>query len=340
MAEPLWRGGETHHTVSAAGAFLRTLQDQLGGSIPFPRFMQEALYNPSFGYYSARIQAVGRRGDFSTMATLDGSLARGVARWIQKNGARDVIEIGAGSGQLARDILADLGWWKRLRIHYHIVEVSSPLREAQRKLLKGLRVTWHETLPAALEATSGRGHIFSNELVDAFPCRVLELTPTGWQELHLQLEGGRLREILKPCDLPDSTVFQHPFTIGQRVEVHESYRDWLQAWIPGWKSGSMLTIDYGDTMPRLYHRRPAGSLRGYAAHQVLSGADIYQAPGRCDITADVNFSDLEGWGEKMGLRKISHSNLADFLAPTLPARFQSAAEAFRVLEQTRVGKIA
>jgi SAM-dependent MidA family methyltransferase len=274
------------------------------------------------------------------MATLDGSLARGVARWIQKNGARDVIEIGAGSGQLARDILTSLGWWKRLRLRYHIVEVSTPLREAQKKLLRGRRVTWHETLPAALEATSGRAHIFSNELVDAFPCRVFELTPTGWLELHLKLEGGRLREILMPCELPESTIFQHPASIGQRVEVHESYRDWLQAWIPGWKSGSMLTIDYGDTMPMLYHRRPAGSLRGYAAHQVLSGADIYQAPGRCDITADVNFSDLEAWGEKTGLRKISHSNLADFLSPPLPARFQSAAEAFRVLEQTRDGKIA
>lgn len=326
--------------MSAAGVFLRTLQDELGGSIPFHRYMQEALYNPSFGYYSARIQSVGRRGDFSTMATLDGSLAKGIARWIQNNAARDVIEIGAGSGQLARGILADLGWWKRLRIRYHIVEVSTPLREAQRKLLKGLRVTWHESLTAALEATSGSAHIFSNELVDAFPCRVFEHTPTGWQELHLQLEGGRLREILKPCELPESTVFQHPPTIGQRVEVHESYRDWLQAWTPSWKAGAMLTIDYGDTIPTLYHRRPAGSLRGYAAHQVLSGPDIYLAPGRCDITADVNFSDLEAWGEKTGLRQISHSSLADFLGPNLPTRFRSAAEAFRVLEQRRVGKIA
>jgi len=321
--------------VSAAGTLLRALQDELGGSIPFQRFMQEALYKPSFGYYSARIRSVGRRGDFSTMATLDGSLARGIAQWIQKSGARDVIEIGAGSGQLARGILADLGWWKRLRIHYHIVEISPPLREAQQKILKGLRVTWHETLPSALEATSGRAHLFSNELVDAFPCRVFELTPGGWQELHLQFDGGRLQEILKPCELPESTVFQHSFSTGQRVEVHESYRDWLQSWTREWKSGAMLTIDYGTAMPDLYHRRPAGSLRGYAAHQILSSSGIYQAPGRCDITADVNFSDLEAWGEKNGLRNISCSSLADFLSPNLPPRFQSAAEAFRVLEQGR-----
>jgi SAM-dependent MidA family methyltransferase len=97
----------------------------------------------------------------------------------------------------------------------------------------------------------------------------------------------------------------------------------------------MLTIDYGDTMPILYHRRPQGSLRGYAAHQLLSGAEIYQAPGRCDITADVNFSDLQAWGESLSWGCIPPSKLATFLGPELPPRFQSAAEAFQILEQSR-----
>ncbi len=320
--------------MSAAGAFLHALQDELGGTIPFHRFMQEALYNPSFGYYTARINTVGRRGDFSTMATLDRSLAAGIAGWIQKQSPRDVIEIGAGNGQLARDILSSLGWWKRRRIRYHIVEVSGPLREAQEKLLRGFRVTWHESLPAALEASRGSATLFSNELVDAFPCRVLERVENGWQELHLRIEDGKFRQVLHPCTLPDSTVFQHQFRVGQRVEVHESYNRWLQDWAPRWKSGSMLTIDYGDTMPALYHRRPQGSLRGYAAHQLLTGTEIYQAPGRCDLTADVNFSDLEAWGNNSGWTQISRSNLADFLAPRLPSRFQAAAAAFQTLEQS------
>lgn len=320
--------------MSAAGAFLQALQSELGGTIRFDRFMQEALYNPSFGYYTARINTVGRRGDFSTMATLDHSLAAGIAAWIQKQCQRDVIEIGGGTGQLARDILASLGWWKRRSIRYHIVEVSGPLREAQKKLLRAFQVRWHESLPAALEASGGSATLFSNELVDAFPCRVLERVDDDWQELHLRIEDREFRQILQPCTLPDSTVFQHPFRVGQRVEVHESYDRWLQAWAPLWKSGSLLTIDYGNTMPALYHRRPQGSLRGYAAHQLLSGAEIYQAPGRCDITADVNFSDLEAWGNDSGWTQISRSNLADFLAPGLSPRFQAAATAFQSLEQS------
>ena len=313
---------------------MQELQNELGGSIPFHRFMQAALYHPAFGYYSTRIHTVGRRGDFSTMATLDRSLAVGIAAWMEKNSARDVIEIGAGSGQLARDILTSIGWWKRLRLRYHIVEVSAPLREAQKKLLSGRRVTWHESLPAALDGLSGRAHIFSNELVDAFPCRVFERAAGEWLELHVRIENGRCHEILQPSTVTDSTVFQHHFNPGQRVEVHESYHRWLQDWAPRWKSGSMLTIDYGDTMPALYHRRPQGSLRGYAAHQLLTGTEIYQAPGRCDLTADVNFSDLEAWGNNSGWTQISRSNLADFLAPRLPSRFQAAAAAFQTLEQS------
>ena len=321
--------------MSAAAGFLQALQEELGGTIPFHRFMQEALYNPSFGYYASRINTVGRRGDFSTMATLDRSLARGIATWIRSQGCRDIIEIGAGGGQLARDILAELGWWKRLGVRYHIVEISTTLREVQRKLVRGCRATWHDRFTAAVEAMGGRAFVFSNELADAFPCRVFQLAESGWCEIHIRLESGRVREIPMPCELPESTVFKYPAAIGQRVEVHESYRDWLQSWIPAWKSGSLLTIDYGDTMPLLYHRRPAGSLRGYAAHQVLTGRDIYQAPGRCDITADVNFSDLEDWGGAAGLKTVSHSQLADFLGPSLPTPFQPAAEAFRVLEQAK-----
>jgi len=319
--------------VSSAGTFLLALQNELGGSISFERFMEEALYNPAFGYYSTRIHSVGRHGDFSTMATLDHSLARRIATWIQKENIRDVIEIGAGSGQLAHSILNSLGWWKRLRIRYHIVEISPPLQEVQKKLLQGRHVTWHDSLPSALEHVRGTAHIFSNELVDAFPCRVFELADEGWQELHIRIAGGRIQEILKPARLPDSTIFEYEFARGQRLEVHESYRRWLELWAPYWKAGAMLTIDYGDIMPALHHRRLLGSMRGYAAHQRLTGPDIYQAPGRCDLTADVNFSDLEKWGLALGWGTLTHSTLDKFMGAELDARFQAASRAFRAILQ-------
>ena len=300
--------------------------------------MREALYNPDFGYYTSRIQTVGRRGDFSTWATLDTSLAKGIAQWLKKSRARHVFEIGAGSGDLAQDVLKALGWWARLGISYHIVEVSEPLETKQRTALRGSKIRWHRDMKSALTATGGEAFIFSNEVPDAFPCRIFEKSGAGWKELHLRLEEGKFHELLVPADLPESTVFDHPFSDGCRVEVHTSYRGWLREWASEWKSGEMLTIDYGDTMPGLYQRRPRGTIRGYAAHQLLAGQDLTMAPGRCDLTADVNFTDLERWGTQAGWRTLSHTSLQEFLNSMLPTgqknpHLSEAGQAFRALIQ-------
>jgi len=320
--------------LSRATAHLLALQEESGGALPFERFMREALYHPEFGYYTARIRDVGARGDFSTFATLGNSLAQFLARWIVENKSRDVIEVGPGNGQLAAQILGQLGWWRRRSIRYHLVDVDGPLREAQEKRLRGFRVQRHPDLQTALRATGGRAWIFSNELPDAFPCRVFEFTAEGWMELHLRLAADGIHEILQPAELPESTAFTGDFRPGQRVEIHESYRHWLRGWASEWTSGSMLTIDYGDTMPGLYHRRPGGTLRGYAHHQRLTALEIYQAPGRLDLTADVNFSDLQKWGENLGWHTTRHATLNEFFGNETPPQFLEAAKAFRVLEQT------
>jgi SAM-dependent MidA family methyltransferase len=319
--------------LSRAGAVLRRLQEEHGGGIPFERFMHEALYNPEFGYYTTRIRDVGRTGDFSTFATLGDALAKAVAGWIVDSRARDVVEVGPGNGELASRILRQLGWWRRLGLRYHLVDVDGPLRKAQNKRLRAHRVRRHAGLQEALQACGGRACIFSNELPDAFPCRLFENTESGWQEVWVRFAGDSAGEFLKPAILPDSEIFKHPHPPGQRVEVHESYHRWLRSWAPHWKSGALLTIDYGDLAPALYHRRPRGSLRGYAHHQRLEGPDIYQAPGRIDLTADVNFSDLENWGGSLGWQTHRHTTLEHFLPADTDPQTRQAATAFRVLEQ-------
>lgn len=322
--------------MSRATAHLLALQEEFGGSLPFERFMREALYHPEFGYYTARIRDVGARGDFATFGTLGDALARFLTRWIIQNKARDVIEVGPGNGELAAQVLRHLGWWRRRFVRYHLVDVEGPLREAQDKKLRGFQVQRHPDLPAALRATGGRAWIFSNELPDAFPCRIFELTADGWMELHIKLDPDGIREVLRPAELPDSTAFTGDFRQGQRLEIHDSYHAWLSSWAGGWLSGRMLTIDYGDTMPDLYHRRLGGTLRGYAHHQRLTGQEVYQAPGRIDLTADVNFSDLVQWGEDLGWKTTRHGTLEQFLELSIEDKFHEAAKAFRVLEQCRI----
>jgi SAM-dependent MidA family methyltransferase len=323
--------------------FLIDLQEDLGGCIRFDRWMAEALYHEKFGYYTANIREFGRRGDFTTWPAISESLGVAVGRWILRNKALDrasVIEIGGGNGELAASILKEIGWWKRPR--YHIVEISTRLQKMQQKCL-GSKALWHNNVSEALKDCGGAAIIISNELVDAFPCRVFKKNGDGWRELALRIEQKAVVEEWISTALPTSTVFFGSWPVGQRVEVHESFRVWLREWLPGWKSGNMLTIDYGDNCPELYRRRPNGTLRAYAHHQRLEGRDAYAGFGLRDLTADVNFSDLQ---QEPALVTTAFGTLTEFLS--INGGFEKkdrasrelhssggAGEAFKFLVQTR-----
>jgi SAM-dependent MidA family methyltransferase len=286
-------------------------------AISFEDFMQRALHDPRGGYYARNIRGVGGRADFTTVPMVSHSLARAIASWaiaaMRESGCRNLIEIGPGEGLLAAGVLANLPWLIRRRTALHLVERSAPLIEKQRAQL-GERCQWHDSLGAALQACGGSGIIYSNEVVDAFPVRLFEKCPEGWREIGLRRGSlGRYVEAQLPlASLPPSSHFEREFAHGQRVEVHASYRSWLGDWMPLWKAGRMLTIDYGATVDQLYQRQPNGSLRAYWFHQRLTGEAIYQNPGHQDITADVNFTDLIRWSEPW-----THSSklmpLAEFL---------------------------
>lgn len=262
------------------------------------RLMATALHDPERGYYARRIRGIGNRGDFTTTPMLSPALGRAIASWareaMRKSGCRDLIELGPGEGALASSVLAALPWWTRRRLRLHLIESSAPLRDKQRTLL-GKRATWHDSIEGALDACGGRACIYSNEFVDAFPVRVFRREPDGWSELHLA-PGNPPREVWQNAvELPDSSVFELNHPSGQIVEVHESFHTWWRTWLPDWKAGRMLTIDYGSEAPDLYVRRPRGSLRAYLFHQRIEGPAVFAHPGRQDITADVNFTDLARW---------------------------------------------
>tara|TARA_B110000037_G_scaffold216963_1_gene277030 strand:+ start:686 stop:1633 length:948 start_codon:yes stop_codon:yes gene_type:complete len=308
----------------------------------FEQFMTHCLHDPVKGYYARNIQGIGNRGDFTTAPQISQAPAAAIASWaacaLRKTGCRHLIEVGPGLGTLAKDVFRKLPLTLRLRTSLHLVESSPALSRCQKNLLKN-RAYHHSSIHSALEACQGNAVIYSNELVDAFPVRLFQKTDDGWQEIALAPNGDLKKEILLATGkLPSSSIFQRKFAIGQRVEIHDSYRLWLESWLPHWKKGEMLTIDYGDTVDRLYHRQPRGSLRAYLLHQRLEGEAVYGNPGMQDITADVNFTDLVEWSEPW-METPELTNFADFIRPfsemedPLPAE---SASYFQALKQQRI----
>jgi SAM-dependent MidA family methyltransferase len=313
-------------------------------ALRFDRFMDLALHHPERGYYARRIRGVGASGDFTTAPMISGLLAQGIAAWaaasLATSGCRDLIEIGPGEGTLAAAVLKALPWHHRWRTRLHLVETSRPLREKQQSQL-GTRAVWHDSLDAALQACAGKACLYSNELIDAFPVRRFRLEVCGIRELFLT-PGAVPAEQWRPAgELPDSVQFTHPHRPGQILEVHESVQHWLAHWMPHWRKGAMLTIDYGAETAGLYHRRPGGSLRGYHLQQRLVGHAVYQNPGRQDLTADVDFTDLSHWLHQLSAGKSTLASQRDFLLPFVRANHPAdaalidpdgAGSAFRVLE--------
>jgi SAM-dependent MidA family methyltransferase len=308
-------------------------------TLRFDRFMALALHDPERGYYARRIRAVGRGGDFTTTPMLSPALGKAIAAWaadaLATTGCRDLIELGPGEGRLAAAVLEHLPWWRRLRVRLHLVESSTPLREKQAALLGG-RAVWHDSVESALAVCGGKACLYSNEFADAFPVRRFRRDPAGWSELHV----GPTEDWRPVVELPDSSLFELPPPVGQLIEVADAYRDWLHGWLPRWRAGRMLTIDYGAAAADLYHRRPRGSLRAYFMQQRLEGPAIYENPGRQDLTADVNFTDLQRWSAPHAtpLRLIPQRDfLLPFAGPGDAALMDEhgAGGAFLVLEQER-----
>lgn len=292
-----------------------------GGWLSLESFMHLALYYPEEGYYSAAIENIGVRGDFSTTPTLSPILAKAIAaRWkeaCERCGTRlPLLEIGAGSGALAVKILEQLGFWNRLNADYVIVETSPRLREFQHLLLGG-QAKIYSTMEKALKHCGGKAFIFSNELVDAFPARVFEYTEQGWREAGLTVQDGAVREELRPVQRQPlfSRMLEYDSRPGQRIEIHDSYARWFTGWLPFWKNGTMTVIDYGDEMENLYRRRPHGTLRGYKSHQMLTGEELYRYPGKTDLTCDVNFTDLQELSRNCLGDRVTLTTQRDYLLP-------------------------
>lgn len=165
-------------TLRRSEALKRLIASEIessGGWINFSVFMERALYTPGLGYYSSNSKIFGESGDFVTapeISTLFGRSLAAQARQVMTLSAPHILEIGAGSGRLMRDLLNELERLGGLPESCAIFEPSMTLRARQRETLGenspvGFdRVTWIDALPERFD-----GLTLANEVLDAMPVR-------------------------------------------------------------------------------------------------------------------------------------------------------------------------
>lgn len=289
------------------------------GVMTFRTFMELALYHPEGGYYTRPEMRVGAGGDFHTSPTIHPAFAQCLARqfvqlWelLGKPADLCLLEMGAGSGQLADQILTELGamrgGWKR--VDYVVLERSAALRERQKELLArhGEAVRWVGSLEALAPAGTWAGAVFSNELFDAFPVHRVIGLKEGFAEIGVMRgEKGHWRQVGIEPTTPrlGETLARMGVALqeGQQAEVNLDAQDWMAA-LGAWLGrGFVVTVDYGSEAARVYapHRRK-GTIRGYFRQMTID--DPLAHPGEQDLTSDVDFTALIAAGEGAGLKTL------------------------------------
>lgn len=300
--------------------------------ITFAQFMELALYDAEAGYYATKAVNIGAQGDFFTSPHLGNdfgkSLATQFAQMWEIMGQPvpfTLVEMGAGQGILAADILKYLyknypDFFKALE--YVIVELSPGLKQRQ-QLLKGLaadKVYWRSFEEIA--DNSLIGCCFSNELVDAMPVHLFLYQDGQLGEVYVSTtEQSAFREIVSTPSTPRLTEYfdlvgvdiaQIAGNGSYRSEINLAALDWLSTVAQKLQRGYLLTIDYGYAATRYYNpMRSQGTLQCYYRHQHHSNP--YINIGRQDITAHVDFTALERWGEQCGLHKLGFTQQGLFL---------------------------
>ena len=280
---------------------IRTEISAQGGSIPFARFMELALYAPGLGYYSAGARKFGVHGDFITAPELSSLFSRCVARQCQEILARvggEILELGAGSGIMAADVLLELEALGSLPARYAILEVSGELRERQRMTVAKrtphllARVEWLEALPDR----GWRGVIVGNEVLDAMPVQRFRITNRGpvplriaWEEGGFTWWEGALDKNLTAALRTLQAEMSFTLPLGYESEFNPYLNAWLLALAEALEAGVLLLIDYGYPRREYYHpQRVGGTLICHYRHRAHS--DPLLLVGLQDITANVDFT--------------------------------------------------
>ncbi len=315
-------------------AMIREVMRREGGAIPFARYMDLALHAPALGYYSAGSAKLGVAGDFVTapeISSLFGRcLARQAAQVLMALDGGEILEIGAGSGVMACDILAELERLQALPARYCILESSADLRARQEALIRdrlphlAARVAWLDRLPAA----GFRGLMLANELLDAMPVHLLVQSGGDPLEAHVRWDEDRFAWVVGGAgeaagsagdprlaarlEAIFAELGRDAFVDGYRFEINLAMESWLAAAAAALDAGLLLLIDYGYPRRAYYHpQRGAGTLMCHYRHRAHD--DPLILPGLQDMTAHIDFTALAEAGLAQELKLAGYNSQAWFL---------------------------
>lgn len=217
--------------------------------------------------------------------------------WIRAGRTEPVhyVELGPGRATLASDALRAM---KRYGLvpKVHFVETSLQMRDLQ---LKAVPEAMHHNDLSTIP-TAGPILLVANEFLDALPVRQLVKTDEGWREVMVDVDpAGAFVEVpgRQPMDsavieakrdAPPGTVIEiSPAAATILFEVACRLKD---------QNGAALFIDYGYA-----DGRSGSTIQAVSGHEKVS---VFDAPGEVDLSAHVDFQQMERIALSRGARVL------------------------------------
>ena len=231
-----------------------------------------------------------------------------------------ILELGAGTGKLAADVLRELDAVAAPAVQYRILEVSADLQQRQRAYLREAVpdladcVSWLDAPPERHQ-----GVIIANEVLDALPVERFVRRSDGIAQVCVKAESDRFVPVERdaPGALADAVAniekdLGQPLPAGYVSEVCLAAPQWVEDIAKALHKGVMFLFDYGIGRREYYApERSGGWLRCHFRHHAHN--DPLRLPGIQDITAWVDYSVVAETAVSAGLDVAGFVTQSQFL---------------------------
>ncbi|MBX3580357.1 MAG: class I SAM-dependent methyltransferase [Rhizobiaceae bacterium] len=278
---------------------------QAAGPISIADYMSMCLFDTEAGYYMTR-EPFGVHGDFTTAPEISQMFGELVAVWLaqawqvaDRPASLAIVEIGPGRGTLMKDIVRTI---RRIApdlasaAEFVLVETSPRLVDIQATTLKdsGPAFTWLKEI----DGLQRKAALFvANEIFDAIPFRQFVRVSDRWLERVVALDDERFRFAVGTASLARDALAADLWHApeGSVLEIAPA-REALMALVASRirrDGGAAIFFDYGHLQPGF-----GDTFQALRNHRY---EDVFDNPGKADLTSHVDFSALDRVARSRGL---------------------------------------
>ena len=294
--------------------------------LPVDQFFSNVLYDKKLGYYNSRIP-FGKKGDFITSPSVTNLFSEIIAIWIiacwesfGKPKSFNIVELGPGDGALSRTLLKSFERFPEFNSikKLFLYEESCYLKKIQKKTILNRDVKWINNFNLIKK---GPVIFFGNEFFDAIPVKQFKKINNSFFEKNYILDkDNKIKEIFKKASIKNAEIIKSFRTLKKLKFIEFPKLGFKELKRISRKinklKGCILMIDYGYLKPNNQN-----TLQSVIKHKKNN---LFDNLGKADVTAHVNFTLLNEFFSKNGLKIKNVISQKNFL------------EAMGILERAKI----